>query len=133
MNLINTVRRIGIAAIAAGAATAALGTLPAQADTTTAVVRPMEAEGCNSNICIQVTGGAGGTVQVIGWAKSTTYTGTLSLTGPNGSGTTSSGTWLQNKDNDKIWNVVNAPAGTYCASGTSTSGTHEGTACEGVS
>lgn len=133
MNLTHAARRIGIAAIAAGAATAVLGAVPAQADTTTAVVRPMEAEGCNSNICIQVTGSTGGTVQVIGWAKSTTYTGTMTLTGPNGLSTTSSGTWLQNKDNDKIWNVGDAPGGTYCASGTSTSGTHEGTACETVS
>ena len=132
MNLSRTLRRTAVAAAAAGSAAVVFAAVPAQA-ASAGNVRPLEAEGCSSNICLQVSGSAGSTVQVIGWAKSTTYTGTLTLTGPGGLDRQESGTWLKNKDNDYIWNVGSAPSGQYCVSGYSTSGTHEGTACETVS
>jgi len=108
------------------AAALLLGTGPAVAKPIT----PLSATGCASNVCIYLAGNAGGTALVQGWARSTSFYGYFTLTGPNGinvrSGTQ---TWLGQKGNYWSTSVGNAPAGTYCITGNP----GQGTACEHLS
>jgi len=100
------------------------------AQAATPSVMPLSSQGCNDNVCIQLSGNAGGTALVEAWARNTTFTGTMRLTGPNGVNKVKSGTWKGGKGNFANFTVSNAKAGQYCVNGTSNSSGNEGTPCE---
>ncbi|WP_405579684.1 hypothetical protein [Streptomyces sp. NBC_01190] len=92
----------------------------------------MSATGCNNNVCIYVSGNAGGTILVQAWARNTTFTGYFHVTWPSGSRNSATQTWIGSKGNYYSTSFT-SPAGTVCAQGIANGGAAQGNPCEGVS
>ncbi|MFJ3720603.1 hypothetical protein [Streptomyces sp. NPDC090057] len=121
--------RTGTAAVAVATATAALalGT-----GGTADAAQLKSATGCNNNVCIYVSGNAGGTVLVQAWARNTTFTGHFHITWPGGSRDSGTQTWYGGKGNYYSTSFTSG-SGSVCATGYTTSGAAQGTPCERVS
>ncbi|MEU7476551.1 hypothetical protein AB0A63_11255 [Lentzea sp. NPDC042327] len=115
------------------ATTSALATAAAAAVVLGAVPAHAAAQGCSGNVCIFLGGNAGGTALVQGWARNTTFIGSLTLTGPGGLNWSQTGTWTGGKGNWADYSLQNAWSGTYCVTGVSNSTGYQGTACKTLS
>lgn len=92
--------------------------LPAPASAAPAEIVPMQATGCNANVCMFLSTPSNGTVYIQAWARSTNFYGNFDLTGPAGlyrHGSTQ--TWFAgDHPNVQQWNE-SAVVGKYCVSG----------------
>ncbi|MCP2250658.1 hypothetical protein LX86_009452 [Lentzea aerocolonigenes] len=92
--------------------------LPNSVSAAPAGIGPMEATGCNGNVCMFLSTPSGGRVYIQAWARNTSFEGNFDLVGPGGlyrHGDTKR--WYAGSHpNRQEWDVP-AVVGKYCVSG----------------
>jgi hypothetical protein len=119
------IRRLGTAALAAGALAVGAGVLATPASA--------HAVGCNRNVCMEIWGNAGGVVTVRAWAHNTSFDGNFDLTGPGIYQHGATGRFRAGSPPTyyTFGAIFDAPGGRYCVSGWS-GGDQIGRPCETV-